>query len=371
VCPSCGRSNQSHFKFCLGCGAELTAKDVAPVKAQPGQSEARTMMADAESGSAPARPGTAPPVFSDMGPAQDPVTDPAIPALLDTANASAPIPDVGTDPSAHNGGSASPSSAADDVHRLCMSCGTVVAPGFRFCPGCGADMSNAPPVARGATGQRTAIPAPSGKTIAGRLVLIRPDGTEGGSHGLVEGENAIGRAIGGMFEADGYLSPMHAELVLNAAGLVVRDSGSLNGVFVRIHEEEELLDGDVLRIGQELLRFDAIPTPMPLEDGTEVLGSPNPGFWGRLSVVVARDQEGSAFPLLGDAVILGRERGDFMFPEDGYVSGQHARLSLRDGRYWLADLNSSNGTFIKVRGERLVQSGGYVLMGQQLFRVAY
>jgi pSer/pThr/pTyr-binding forkhead associated (FHA) protein len=152
---------------------------------------------------------------------------------------------------------------------------------------------------------------------------------------------------------------------------VVRDAGSLNGVFFRIVQEEEIFDGDVLRVGQELLRFDAIPPAQPLEDGTDILGSPNPGFWGRLAVMVARDQDGSAFPLLGDAVILGRERGDIMFPEDGYVSGSHARLSMRDGRFWLSDLNSSNGTFLKIRGERLVPSGGYVLMGQQLFRVAY
>ena len=65
---------------------------------------------------------------------------------------------------------------------------------------------------------------------------------------------------------------------------------------------------------------------MPLDDGTDVMGSPNPGYWGRLALIVGRDQDGSAFPLFGDAVTLGRERGDILFPEDGYVSGQHARV---------------------------------------------
>src|ERR1700742_5008589 len=41
VCNRCGKENQDHYKFCLGCGAELTAKpaggDVAMMK---------TMMAD-------------------------------------------------------------------------------------------------------------------------------------------------------------------------------------------------------------------------------------------------------------------------------------------------------------------------------------
>ena len=146
---------------------------------------------------------------------------------------------------------------------------------------------------------------------------------------------------------------------------------SLNGVYVKLTDEEEIYDGDVFRIGQELMRFDAIPAPQPLDDGTEILGSPNPGYWGRLAVIVGQEQDGSAFPLFGDAVVLGRERGDLVFPEDGYVSGTHARVAMRDGRYYLSDLNSSNGTFLRIRGERVIRSGSLVLMGQQLFRVAY
>jgi pSer/pThr/pTyr-binding forkhead associated (FHA) protein len=68
---------------------------------------------------------------------------------------------------------------------------------------------------------------------------------------------------------------------------------------------------------------------------------------------------------------MGRERGDILFPEDGYVSGTHARITLRDGRVYLADVGSSNGTFLRVRGERAVSSGGFILMGQQLFRAEF
>jgi pSer/pThr/pTyr-binding forkhead associated (FHA) protein len=203
----------------------------------------------------------------------------------------------------------------------------------------------------------------------GILTLIRPDGSEGGSHNLVEGANSIGRTHGPVFEHDGYLSPLHAELIVNAAGAVLHDLDSLNGVFVKITGEEEILAGDIFRIGQELMRFDTIAPPTALEDGTEIMGSPNPGYWGRISVLIGKDIDGSAFPLLGDAVTLGRERGDINFPDDGYVSGLHARLHIRGGKFFLADLGSSNGTFFKLRGERLVPSGTFILFGQQLFRM--
>ena len=111
------------------------------------------------------------------------------------------------------------------------------------------------------------------------------------------------------------------------------------------------------------------------EDGTEVMGAPNPGYWGRLCLIIGRGpegqiQEGSCFPLYGDAVVLGRERGDILFSEDGYVSGTHARLSYRGGRVYLQDLASSNGTYLKLAGERVVAPGTFLLLGQQLFRIS-
>jgi pSer/pThr/pTyr-binding forkhead associated (FHA) protein len=248
--------------------------------------------------------------------------------------------------------------------RPCPACGNLVPPGFVFCGQCGNRLDVA------ATKQ--SAPQPVAHAAArGKLVLIRPDGTEGGSHPLNHGSNVIGRGIGPLFDADSYLSPKHAELVLGPTSMTVRDQNSLNGVFLKIGDEEEIGDGEVFRIGQELLRFDVIHAPQPLEDGTEVMGSPNPGYWGRVALVVGRDQDGSAFPLFGDAVILGRERGDILFPEDGYVSGTHARLSYRDGRYFLADMNSSNGSFLRIRGERQIRTGTFLLMGQQLFRVQF
>jgi pSer/pThr/pTyr-binding forkhead associated (FHA) protein len=201
------------------------------------------------------------------------------------------------------------------------------------------------------------------------MTLIRPDGTEGGSHDLRQGENKLGRSFGPVFENDGYLSPIHAQLEIRGSGGMVRDLDSLNGVFVKMTGEEELSSGQIIRIGQELLRFELIAAPEPTADGTELMGSPNPGFWGKLTVIIGRDITGAAFPLLGESCTLGRERGEINFPDDGYVSGLHARVTLRDGRVYLSDMGSSNGTFIKVNGERPITHESFVLLGQQLFRL--
>ncbi|HVZ86699.1 MAG TPA: FHA domain-containing protein [Polyangia bacterium] len=275
-------------------------------------------------------------------------------------------------------GSAAPVPAAAAGEILCPSCGKPVQAGFAFCGGCGTRVGRQPS-GTAATGVGAAPPRTmfmAGNAAAapvavprGRLILIRPDGSEGGAHPLHEGENIIGRGQAPLFDADAYLSPRHAEIALGPGGVTIRDLQSLNGIFLKIDGEEPLESGDIFRIGQELLRFEVISSPQALEDGTEIMGTPNPGFWGRLSVIVGRDVDGSAFPLFGESIVLGRERGDILFPEDGYVSGTHSRISLHDERAFLTDLGSSNGTFLRIRHERTVPTGAFMLMGQQLFRL--
>ncbi len=227
----------------------------------------------------------------------------------------------------------------------------------------------ASPVAAAAPVVQPAAAHPAPQVANARLTLIRPDGSEGGVHQLTSGENIIGRDHGAIFESDGYLSPTHGALIVEGNEAILRDLGSLNGVFVRMTTEEEIQPGQILRLGQELLRFDLIEPPAPLEDGTEIMGSPNPGFWGKITIIIGKDVNGSVYPLLGESITIGRERGDINFPDDGYVSGLHARLSLKSGKVVVNDLGSSNGTFVKVSGERRIPDESFVLLGQQLFRM--
>lgn len=426
TCSRCGKENQDHYKFCLGCGNEIkavakparepapleTARTVLPPepKSQAGMiaTEATPLPSSSSSpkpkggipwGDSPKMPapsqanGSAP-VGAALDPTPAPVTtssgssssaagtwasrptsgaQAAVSSMVSVAVQPTPFPlqtgglTPGPSPRGVPPGVAAPSGQVAPEGTTCPSCGRAVPTGFAFCGACGTRIPSAGMPS--ATSQR---PAPvSAPVPRGRIVLIRPDGSEGGAHPLFDGENLVGRGQGSLFEGDLYLSPRHAEFVLGPQGLMVRDLRSLNGVFLKIAGEEPLESGDVIRIGQELLRFEIIAPPAPLEDGTEVAGTPNPGFWGRLSVVVGRDVDGSAFPLFGDAIVMGRERGDILFPEDGYVSGTHARISLRNGRVYLADVGSSNGTFLRVRGERELPAGGFALMGQQLFRAEY
>ena len=81
------------------------------------------------------------------------------------------------------------------------------------------------------------------------------------------------------------------------------------------------------------------------------------------------DSYTSAFPVPVTGLYLGRERGDILFPEDGYVSGLHCQLALGNSKLTLTDVGSSNGSYVRLNGPRTVRNGDFVLLGQQLFRI--
>lgn len=203
-------------------------------------------------------------------------------------------------------------------------------------------------------------------------MLIRPDGTEGETI-RVDASTVVGRASMPQFAADQYLSPRHATFQFGPDGARVRDENSLNGIYLRIEREVpiELDDGSVFRIGQEIIRFERLPPAQPGADGVEVMGSPREGLVGRICLVIGRETHGNCYSIPADGLHLGRERGDILFPDDGYVSGLHARIHSEGGKVFLTDVGSSNGTFIRIRGEASVPSGSMLLMGQQLFRLEY
>ncbi|MFW5925950.1 MAG: FHA domain-containing protein [Myxococcota bacterium] len=332
VCPRCSKDNQPHYKFCLGCGGELP-RDAAQ---QPKSFRQPTPPSGVAA--APAAAAAPQPQFGGAAAGQAP----AAPAQPATAPAT------------------------------CPNCGAEVPANFKFCGACGHNMqADAAPAAPSA---EPAAPAaePAGEA-KGKLVLIQPDGTEGQAVPVPEAGVRIGREAGPLFAHDTFLSPSHAAFHFRAGQLHVKDEGSLNGVYIRIGPDTpvELTDGSVFRVGQEIIKYESLRPQPPSSDGAQVMGSPDPGYVGRVCLLIGRDTTGNCFPVPPEGIYLGRERGDVLFPEDGYVSGLHCRLHAENGKVYLTDVGSSNGTFVLIQGEAAVPSGSLLLLGQQLFRADY
>lgn len=320
ICSACGKQNQDHYRFCLGCGAEIPK-------------------------GAPATPSN---VGAAHGVLDEGTYDGTGPALPVEALRPEPEPQPGT----------------------CPECETVNPPTNRFCASCGCKLEVKKAAAPLPSKAKTVVP--SEPTSGFALVALDAEGKDVGRHEIPRGESVVGRETGGVFATDAFLSPRHAKLDARDGRLFVRDEGSLNGVFRKVlaDEQTELAPGQLFRIGQELLRFDALDSEVASADGVVRLGSPPGGHVGRVSLVVGRKTASPSVPIPAHGLHLGRERGDVTFPEDGYVSGLHCVVTSENGKASVTDLGSSNGTFVQVLGNLEVKSGEVLLMGQQLFRVA-
>lgn len=251
---------------------------------------------------------------------------------------------------------------------VCKECSSPVPSGHKFCGACGASV---PPIVQSAqTDYFGAMQAP-GKA---RLILIRGDqGVEGLSYLLQGTEHVAGRQDAQiLFPDDPWLSPRHANFIYRGEKLVVRDEGSINGVYLRVRGQVPIVPGDLFLCGEQVFRLDAAPADSagPGPDQTYFYSSPKRPSVFRVVQMVAGGMAGMTHCARESSVLIGREEADMNFPLDVFMSGNHARVDMTGpGQFVLVDLNSRNGSFVRIRGEQELHHGDYLFLGKQLLRV--
>jgi pSer/pThr/pTyr-binding forkhead associated (FHA) protein len=248
---------------------------------------------------------------------------------------------------------------------VCRSCQTPVPVAHKFCGRCGAAV---PPEILGARTQFFGQLQAPGKA---KLILIRGEGVEGLSYQLNAEQHVVGRNGQLVFPDDPFVSPKHANLFYREGTLVVRDEGSQNGVFVRVKGTVEAAPGDQFLAGEQLFKLDANPKANdgPAPDGTYFYSSPKHQSLFRITQVLQGGNPGMVVCARGQSLQIGREGSDLNFPGDLYMSAGHCRIEELNGKFSLTDLNSRNGTYIRLKAERELAHGDYMFIGRKLLRV--
>jgi pSer/pThr/pTyr-binding forkhead associated (FHA) protein len=216
------------------------------------------------------------------------------------------------------------------------------------------------------------------------------------------------------------VSRRHAEIVVSPLGYVLVD-GSTNGTLVngtRVHGQQVLARGDVIRCGDEEFRFHADAPPEPAAEPSlpagrrrdswslELSDEAAPGAEHRLNqtlhgfpamrpspvppppaaqpvasetqrpaapeamanlIVRTGALKGHRFPIRVPIVNVGRaDYNDIVLPDDS-VSTTHAKLQRREGIWVVVDLESTNGTLVDgepVSGEAPLAPGAFVRFGE-------
>lgn len=214
----------------------------------------------------------------------------------------------------------------------------------------------------------------AGGGLRGRLIVLRRDGSDGEILSLSGETFDIGRSEGShLFPDDIYMAPRHARFSAIAGGIKVRAIDTTNGVFVQIREPSELLSGDVFYVGRELIRFELLaheerdPAPS-IEHGVRLFGTTPRESWGRLRQLTSAGTTRDIWHLCRAEVRIGREEGDIVFPDDEFMSRRHAVLIRHGNRVRIEDQHSSNGTYVRLRGERELQANDVLRIGDQVLR---
>ncbi|MEY4580262.1 MAG: hypothetical protein RL701_4965 [Pseudomonadota bacterium] len=251
---------------------------------------------------------------------------------------------------------------------VCKECSTAVPSGHKFCGTCGAAVPIE--VVELRIKYFGAMQAP-GKA---RLTLIRGEGGGDGLSYMLQGtEHVAGREDGQiLFPEDTWLSARHANFVYEGGQLVVRDEGSLNGVYIRARGTVALTHGDTFICGEQVFRLDAPPrdTAGPAADQTYFYTSPRKRFLFGVSQLLTGGGVGITLCASTPSVLIGREECDINFPSDVYMSGAHSKLEVAsDGAVSITDLDSKNGTYTRIKQTQRLQHGDYLFIGRELLRV--
>jgi pSer/pThr/pTyr-binding forkhead associated (FHA) protein len=352
ICPACGKGTPVGFAFCQHCGQRLSAQ---PGAAPPSVRNAPAPVAASGSGPAAASGGSGP---SPLGVAA------TVAAVTPTPPAGMPRNAPVTAARAAQPATGNGSGAPHDAFAATMAPSAALVEAAR-------------PAARVASplpdNTQQDLPAPSLQPTHGALVTVNRDGSDGRTIEIVGDSFDIGRTEGSLnFADDPYLAPRHARLVVEKSRVLVRPLDQVNGVFVRV-QTCDLSPGDSFLVGKELLRFEPLAPeerdpPSLVEHGVRIFGSAPREAWGRLRQLTIAATTRDVWHLTRPELVLGREEGDVTFPDDEFMSRRHAAVKRVGSKARLEDLGSSNGTFVRVRGDRELKSGDLLRVGDQLLR---
>jgi hypothetical protein len=121
-----------------------------------------------------------------------------------------------------------------------------------------------------------------------------------------------------------------------------------------------------MRAANDIVEIEPEPVPAPKPKTRERRRLPS------LQVVEPAAQSGEIFTVDGELTV-GRGGGcQIVLPDDTFVSQVHARLFQRDGRTFVEDLGSRNGTFVngaRIDAPTRLRRGDRVQFGQTVTEV--
>jgi ribosomal protein L40E len=256
-------------------------------------------------------------------------------------------------------------------HIVCQACKTVNEPDFVFCEQCGARLTRPVPQ----TAERPAPSAPSPRPAPPASAVRDESGSRPITSDRAEYQSAPPQSPARPQDrSQGSRRSAPPELPV---GGVEADKASRGAGGVRIRTPAERAASINESAGKVVCERCGNRQPAgglycgicgsvlsPTDSGARAIGGKRGVF---LELITESGEQREIYPVRSE-IRLGRVDGDVTFSHDGYMSSRHARIVEREGRYFLVDEGSRNGTFVRINGEVEIKPGDVFLIGKQVLR---
>lgn len=197
----------------------------------------------------------------------------------------------------------------------------------------------------------------------------------------VKGSVIIGRdeKSGFVIDEDG-VSGSHAKLELDGNTLKVTDLGSTNGTSVNgkkipPNQAIKLKNNDSIKF--DIIEFrvkDATPKKTMVREAAppkKTVARDTLDISGKAKIkILSGPAHGKVFVLVKDFTSIGRDATNDIVLDNENVSSRHCKIKRLENRWVLADLGSTNGTFVKekrIKEETVIASGEELRVGDVKF----
>jgi class 3 adenylate cyclase/pSer/pThr/pTyr-binding forkhead associated (FHA) protein len=202
-----------------------------------------------------------------------------------------------------------------------------------------------------------------------KLLHVGSDGTVSREFPL-EQSLVIGRSEGGLtFPHDASMRPRHALVTVENGQVFIQAEGEAEAYY-SVVGTYTLLDGDLVKMGKHTFRYaaktDALSRAAAI--GTRI-GDLASQLAAPVAELIGTDDDEQHYSLDREEITFGRSHATYTFPKDPLMSRAHARIYHRGEDFFIEDLESRNGTFLKVRGKVPLAFGTRLHMAGQVLQL--
>jgi hypothetical protein len=248
----------------------------------------------------------------------------------------------------------------------CPGCGQPVLPDDNFCSQCKYELHKADLPADPAPAAAPRLTVMQVAPQEMRLLELSSQGQPVRELFLDREETLIGRIQGNFtYPDDLRMSDEHIKIVREYDGRVttytLHDLGSDVGTFLLLGQdyEWELFEAAEFIIGQQRMRF---------QQGPPSVGVPGKKY--QIAVLGTQYEVVQTYPVRVDGTTIGRGDTHISFPDDMLVSALHARILMKDAKFFLRDNTSTNGVYYRVMQSDVLRDGDLILVGTRRFKFA-